>query len=176
MSSEPLPSSVPIRSSEPFSTESKNIAFARRGTTVITGTRPDDEPGRHLQNRVTAESVPDYSKFSCGTARRAYNETAFRHFLAIERRRAERSMRPLLLVLATLRPRPGREATLTDETSAALFDGLGASIREVDFAGWFRDGRVAGAVLAQGGQPSEAAQYFLSQRVSRALQSRLPAD
>ena len=46
--------------------------------------------------------------------------------------------------------KPGRRAKLTDATAAALFRGLGASVREVDFVGWYREGQVAAAVLAQG--------------------------
>ena len=49
---------------------------------------------------------------------------------------------------------PGAHAKLTDATAAALFGGLGACVREVDFVGWYREGYVAGAVLTQGGNAS----------------------
>jgi hypothetical protein len=119
---------------------------------------------------------PGFAPFRCGHAGRAYNEAAFRHFLAIDRRRAERSMGAGLLVLVTVRQGPGKDADLTEQASAALFRGLGDSIREVDFAGWFRQGRVAGAVLAQRATPSSNARYVVAQRVARTLNTHLPSD
>ena len=50
---------------------------------------------------------------------------------------------------------PGQRARLTDATAAALFRGLGASVREVDFVGWYQEGHVPAAVLAQGVKPSD---------------------
>ena len=66
--------------------------------------------------------------------------------------------RSILLVLASIRPTPGRSAHLTHSTAAAMFAGLAAVVREVDFLGWYRQGRVAGAVLAQPGYLSDPQQ------------------
>jgi hypothetical protein len=120
------------------------------------------------------ESLPSYSEFPSGAAGQAYNQTAFRHFLAIERRRAERSGRPLLLVLVTLRGSRVR-SPLTNATAAGIFRGLGETVREVDFAGWFREGLVAGAVLTQGGSTSDPARDQLARRVMQSLRAHLPA-
>ena len=125
---------------------------------------------------MALESVPAYSGFPSGQGGRAYNEAAFRHFLAVERRRAERSMRSLLLVLVTLRQSPGLSAKINDATAAALFRGLGASVREVDFVGWYREGRVAAAVLPQGVKASGDVPHLIADRVVIALRKRLSAD
>ena len=120
------------------------------------------------------ESLPSYSQFASGAAGQAYNQTAFRHFLAIERRRAERSGRPLLLVLVTLRGTRVR-SHLTNATAAGIFRGLGETVREVDFAGWFREGLVAGAVLTQGGTTSQPAREQVAQRVMQSLRAHMSA-
>jgi hypothetical protein len=53
--------------------------------------------------------------------------------------------------------------------------GLGRCFREVDFVGWLRHGRVAGAVLAQGpvGPGTDALPRIVA-RVSDLLGKRLP--
>ena len=124
---------------------------------------------------MIADSLPSYSGFACGAAGQAYNQMAFRHFLSIERRRAERSGRPLLLVLVALRGNQ-IDRGLTSAMAAGIFRGLGETVREVDFAGWFREGLVAGAVLTQGGSTtSEPASGQVADRVKRALHAHLPA-
>src|SRR5918993_1483831 len=75
------------------------------------------------------ESLPSYSGFACGAAGQAYNQIAFRHFLSIERRRAERSGRPLLLILVALR-RNQTDPALTTAMAAGIFRGLGETVRE----------------------------------------------
>lgn len=120
------------------------------------------------------ESLPSYSGFSSGAAGQAYNQTAFRHLLAIERRRAARAGRPLLLVLVTLNNQANHNC-LPDVTAAAIFLGLGETVREVDFVGWFREGLVAGAVLTQGGgAAAEPTRNVVAERVMRALRAHLP--
>lgn len=88
-----------------------------------------------------------------GRACHAYNEEAFHYFLALERKRAERSHRSLVLVLASIVRRvPG--VRLMDSSAAhKLFTGLWLSTRDTDFIGWYRAGRVAGAVLTQPSTP-----------------------
>ena len=125
--------------------------------------------------RTMLESLPAYSGFATGVDGRAYNEAAFRHFLAIERRRAETSTQSLLLILVKARQDTGGTARLSAEIAAAVFRGLGDSVREVDFVGWFQEGRVAGAVLAQGTMPaSVTARHLMTERVIRTLRKQLP--
>ena len=129
-----------------------------------------------FNDHMALESIPAYSRFRGGQVGQAYNEAAFQHFLAVDRWRAERSARSLLLILVTVRQSAGRSAKLTDATAAALFRGLGACLREVDFVGWYREGQVAAAVLAQGVKASSEVQRLIAERVLHALGKRLSAD
>ncbi len=115
------------------------------------------------------ELNPAYTSFDGRVAGLAYNEAAFSHFLRIERRRAERSSRSIVLVLVSLRSGPGRSAMLNADSAAALFSALGAAVREVDFVGWYREGRVAAAVLTQHMAPPEGVCERVAGRVTRAL-------
>jgi len=125
---------------------------------------------------MAPEPVPAYTGFRSGRIGRAYNEAAFRHFLAVDRRRAERAKRALLLVLLAVRPPSGRSETLADTTAAALFTSLGECVREIDFVGWYRERRVAGAVLAQGAGPAVDGRHQLTERLTRVLRRRLSPD
>jgi len=111
-----------------------------------------------------------------GRAGDVYNEEAFRHFLAVERSRAERSERSFLLLLVSLRKCPDHGVAVPRALSSALFAGLSLCVREVDFIGWYRDERVAGAVLAQGlDVPGSDAPARIVERVTAILGRRLPS-
>jgi hypothetical protein len=104
----------------------------------------------------------------------AYNEQAFRHFLTIERKRAARASRSFLLLLVSLRKEPGRSVTIDARAASRLFSGLALSVREVDFIGWYRQQRVAGAVLTQGlAMPEPTAVRAIGERVAQVLGQRL---
>ena len=119
--------------------------------------------------------TPAYTGFRAGQIGQAYNQAAFRYFLAVDRLRAERSQRPVILVLACVREAPGRSAQLTQSTAAVIFAALAASVREVDFVGWFHEGRVAGAVLAQGAGAQDR-RTTVSHRILATLRTSLPPD
>ena len=123
---------------------------------------------------MALDSTPAYSRFN-GPIGRAYNEAAFRYFLAVDRLRANRSRRLLLLVLASVREAPGRSAQLSETTAAVIFAGLAASVREVDFVGWFYEGRVAGAVLAQGVGAADQ-RVAIGTRILATLRTSLPRN
>jgi hypothetical protein len=121
-------------------------------------------------------SLPAYSGYRCGNRRKAYNEPAFRYFLANERTRAERSARSLLLVLVKFKNRPGVTATFTPRTAAAVFSALGGCFREVDVMGWYHEGRVAAAVLPLNTTASNDVRRHMTDRVFRLLHAHLPSD
>jgi hypothetical protein len=118
---------------------------------------------------VATEATPAYSAFRCGEQGFAYNEAAFKHFLGLERRRAHRSRRLLLLVLVKSRIRGRSRADLDPGSAALAFKAVGACVREVDFIGWYREGKVIGAVapLSAGAAPDVARR--LQARVDRML-------
>ena len=124
---------------------------------------------------MALERIPGYSGLRGGLIGQAYNEAAFRYFLAVDRLRAERMRRSILLVLASIRPTPGRSAHLTHSTAAAMFAGLAAGVREVDFLGWYRQGRVAGAVLAQAGYLSDRQAGRVAERILAAIRREIRA-
>ena len=108
-------------------------------------------------------------------ANEIYNAETFRHFLTLERSRAARAERAFLLVLVGVRVRPKTGVRVSATESAALFTALGECVRDVDFVGWYREGRVAGAVLTQGVEgPGSHAPTVIGERVSQVLRRRLP--
>ncbi|HEY8549365.1 MAG TPA: hypothetical protein VIL35_05355 [Vicinamibacterales bacterium] len=94
----------------------------------------------------------------------------FRHFLALERERAERHGHSLLLLLVDLAPR-----TLEPAHEQTVFDVLRTCVRESDFVGWYDTSRTAGAVLVQGTTtPTPAMCTAIGRRVEALLMERLP--
>ena len=67
----------------------------------------------------------------------------------------------------------GRRAQLTDATAAAVFRGLGGSVREVDFVGWYQEGQVAAAVLSQGAKATNGVAAVIRDRAITCLKKQL---
>ena len=106
-----------------------------------------------------------------------HDEEAFRHFLSIEWKRADRAQRGLFLVLVRFGNGANRGARLTPHMESQLFAGLGRAVREIDFIGWYRQKRVAGGVLVQGAEPAGAdAKQRIAKRVAREVGGALPPD
>ena len=102
-----------------------------------------------------------------------YQEADFRYFLGMERQRAERRGRSLLLVLVNVNAihtsKPGFDASV-------VFDVLGACVRESDFIGWYRHSEEAGAVLVQGdAPPAPETCREIGRRVSGLLEMAMPS-
>ena len=111
-----------------------------------------------------------------GRALQAYNEEAFRYFLAVERRRAERSSRSFLLLLVNLKMQRGIRVRIDPVVAARLFSGLWFSVRDADFIGWYRGESVVGAVLTQRADtPEPDVCRRIARRVKGVLFERLPS-
>jgi hypothetical protein len=107
---------------------------------------------------------------------RAYTDETFRYFLSLERQRAERSGRAVLLLLVGLKSDADSGEEIPSVFVEKLFSGLSLCVRDVDFIGWYRSGRVMGAVLAQGaGSPALEASDQIAHRVTKTLRECLPA-
>jgi hypothetical protein len=105
----------------------------------------------------------------------AYDEEAFLYFLAMERKRSERSGSPFLLVLVDLKEEPGASVRIAPAVSARIFSRLWLCLRETDVIGWYREERVAGAVLTQlAAGPLPDVCDEVGQRVTAALREGLP--
>jgi len=117
---------------------------------------------------------------SCGVAQkgrdgRAFNEEAFQYLLDVEQRRSEHSRRPFLLLLADVRTPVGTSRRLERSIASDLLSCLWRCLRDTDFVGWYRDQRVAGAILTQHGEVSGAvAAVRAFQRVQEAFAADLP--
>jgi hypothetical protein len=64
-------------------------------------------------------------------------------------------------------------ARMSPALAGNIFSGLAASVREVDFFGWYRADRIAGAVLAQAAAPSADVSSRVVERLADALCARL---
>jgi hypothetical protein len=112
---------------------------------------------------------------ACGVAmegRRGpvYNEEAFRYLLAIEQKRSQRADRPLFLLLVDPDGHLGMSASFDTLVARQLFAGLCHCLRETDFVGWYREGRVAGAVVTASQRESGTdVPRLVVQRVTRML-------
>ena len=83
---------------------------------------------------------PDQQRVSKSTKRSVYDEDTFRHFLALDKNRTERSGRPFLLLLVDVGKLSGSR-----DGFEAFFEALRRSLRETDYVGWYQASQVAGA-------------------------------
>ena len=105
-----------------------------------------------------------------------YDEETFLYFLGLERASAERSNRPLPLLLATLEPIRGIPVPIPPKSAAKLFGALKQSLRDTDIAGWYRQGQVVGAVLRTRADADEReASDIIERRIEAGLKERLPS-
>lgn len=131
---------------------------------------------------AVSDTRGESDRCSCGVALegrlgQAYNEEAFRYFLALERKRCEGSGRPFLLLLVDLKEPPGAAARIDRTVASKLFSGLWLCLRETDIVGWYREDHVAGAVLTGlDDGPRRDVARLVGQRVSEALGKRLPSE
>jgi len=127
---------------------------------------------------VPGESVLE--SCSCGFALtghgEAYNEQAFHHFLAIERKRSEASTRPFLLLLVEFEKHHGLPVPIGHDVALRLFAVLAASLRDTDVIGWYREQRIVGAVLTDLGDAPQAIMPTIMNRVRALLRTGLPVD
>lgn len=120
------------------------------------------------------DAIPAYAGIQCGVAGEAYNEAAFHQFLRVERARAKRSTRSLLVLLVSVKTGSGPVA-VPASLQPGIFAGIGASVRESDFVGWYREGRVAGAVLTLDGPPPRDARTRMLGRLEVELKRQVAA-
>lgn len=117
---------------------------------------------------------------SCDLARdlnaeTAYNEQAFRYFLANERKRSTRSSRPFLLLLVDFQ-QPPAIGRIDPATASKLFAALAESLRDTDIIGWYHEARVAGAVLTHvEDSPAMNVAGEIRERLTTALRTSLPS-
>ena len=114
-----------------------------------------------------------YSLFRRG-AGEPYTQAVFRHFLAVERKRAEQSQRPVLVALVSLHA-GSQPQRISRVARARIFTGLARTVREVDFVGWYVQDYVAAAVLVQGTALGDVT-MSVEERVRRAVCGQLSGE
>jgi hypothetical protein len=159
-----LAESTASRGGTRFHSESTNVPVPRHraplAETAMDVSSVHSSYGVTLQDRM----VP-----TCG-------ENAFRYLLDTERRRAERAGRPILLLLVNMTKGCPPDVRTSPAVAASIFRALCVCVREVDFIGWFREGRVAGVVLTQGSEPLlPDAPRRLGNRVTSVLRQHVPS-
>jgi hypothetical protein len=106
-----------------------------------------------------------------------HTEEAFQLLLSIEFKRSERARRSFLLLLLDLEEQSGTNSDIPPEVAATLFSRLAVCLRETDFVGWYRHGRVVGVVLTQSRNVlGPAVSHVVVQKVRDALLGSLPSD
>jgi len=141
-------------------------------------------PAWSLAGQLALNHKPDTvaapEQCSCGlalTREGAYNEEAFRYLLDVERKRFEVSSQPFMLVLVESVRRPGHTDRMPPAVAARIFATLRGTLRDTDVIGWYREGRIIGAVLTHlGDVPLAESTRPMSARVRRALADHLSAD
>jgi hypothetical protein len=126
-----------------------------------------------------SETTGEFGGCSCDVALRhrlgqACNEEAFRHFLAMERRRSQRSGRAFLVLLVRMHQHSASAGPMPSSIAEKVFACLWACLRETDQVGWFREGRVAGALLADVSDANVAA--VVCEKVRGSLRAGLSRD
>jgi len=98
-------------------------------------------------------------------------EDVFRKLFCWERKRAERSGRVFLLMLAHVE---GVLANKKDRALSAIASALSCATRETDITGWYREGATLGVIFTELGNGNwEAMQEFARRKVTIALRAKL---
>jgi|SRR5579872_1744319 len=137
--------------------------------------RGQDHVGSPASSRGLAGGDSVVSHFTLDPALGHYTEETFRFFLDIERKRAELSGRTFLLLLLDLRNESESGTAVDHEPARLMSSALAACVRETDFVGWYRTGRVLGAVLTQHADVELANMTeTVTDRIGGALRAALP--
>ena len=103
----------------------------------------------------------------------AHSEETFRAILTLERRRAERSRNPLILMLLDAHQENGTARRILH----AATEVVAASTRETDAVGWYKDGAILGVLFTEVGKEAGGlAGEILRAKIRTSLQEQLGTD
>jgi len=88
------------------------------------------------------------------TVERMYSEQAFQYLLASESKRSERSGYSLHILLIYSTNKQGLIVQMDRNMADTVVTALFRTLRETDYIGWYREGRIVGGVLTVLGQDS----------------------
>ena len=83
-----------------------------------------------------------------------YNEKAFQYLLASESKRSERSGYSFNILLIYSTDKQGLIVQMDRDMADTAVSALFRTLRETDYIGWYREGRIVGGVLTVLGQDS----------------------
>jgi len=107
----------------------------------------------------------------------AYNQEAFRYLLESESKRSKRSGHFCKILLLYWTDVQGRIVQMDSHVAKTVMAVIPRSLRETDYIGWYRDGRIVGAVLTVLVQESMAqVASHLQERLAEVLQSELSIE
>jgi hypothetical protein len=105
------------------------------------------------------------------------HENAFHYLLQAEAKRSQRSGHSYHIVFVYRSEVQGAIMPMPSNVSSVLFDALAESLRDTDYIGWYREGRVIGGVLTVVGQDSIAeVRQRIHQRVMELLKAKLGSE
>ena len=104
----------------------------------------------------------------------AYNQEAFRYLLESESKRSERSGYFCRIILVYWTDAQGRDMQMNSYAAKTVMAALSRSLRDTDYIGWYREGRIAGAVLTVLVQESmEQVSTHLQRRLVEIIRTKL---
>jgi lipopolysaccharide/colanic/teichoic acid biosynthesis glycosyltransferase len=133
---------------EPLPDDASTRRLARRGA-----------PGREAQNERQTGLL---------------SEESFLALLALERKRAERSRKPFVVMLADLEDAFG--GAEPEWILGEIVEGLSASTRDTDITGWYSAESVIGTIFTEVGNLENGAMDKMRDKVSSALSQRLSPE
>ena len=99
------------------------------------------------RGRITAADAKSYRSFDQASAHTetALQENVFHSMLTLERRRAERSGKPFVLMLLDANLEYGSAAVILEEAAEVIM----ATKRETDLAGWYKKSDILGVIFTE---------------------------
>lgn len=121
---------------------------------------------RQAESRLRNRTIPVRLGISAPTRIGVFEEETFRNMLMLERRRAERSRKPFVLMLLDAHASKG----VALEVASTVLN----SIRETDLVGWYKNGVVLGIIFTEINTESHSTiTEILRSKIAAALDARI---
>ncbi|HLV02004.1 MAG TPA: sugar transferase [Acidobacteriota bacterium] len=105
-----------------------------------------------------------------------FEEETFAHFLALERKRSDRSSNPMVVILLELKKLRDDAGRLDPVLRDSIFSALSSCLRETDIIGWKENDKVAAALLTELGSADRTAVIrAVREKLFDSLSRSLPA-
>jgi PleD family two-component response regulator len=99
-----------------------------------------------------------------------YNEKAFQSLLASESKRSERSGYSFNILLIYSTDKHGLTVQMDHDMADTVVTALSRTLRETDYIGWYREGRIVGGVLTVLGHSAVEVSVRIQQRLKEILE------